>query len=134
MKSIAILLTGLFTLNAYSASADEFTIVSFDWGNIPSCTTGDPNTVTNPTFVLSNVPPETKFIAFKLKDKDAPRFNHGGGVVEYASQNTIEPGAFKYKSPCPPDGTHTYVWTAKAQKKKRGGKLATATASKDYPE
>ena len=40
---------------------------------------------------------------FKLVDLDVKSYNHGGGWVEYKGQSTIEPGAFKYKSPCPPN-------------------------------
>jgi len=84
-------------------------------------------------FKLSNVPEGTKILQFRMKDKNAPGYNHGGGKVEYSGQNTIEPGAFKYKSPCPPGGVHTYIWTvtAKNEKKKKIGK---ATAKRKYPE
>jgi len=45
----------------------------------------------------------------------------------------IQPGAFKYKSPCPPSGSHTYEWTITAigDKKKKLGK---AKATREYPE
>ena len=68
------------------------------------CTSGNPNTVANPRFVLTDVPEGTKFLRFKLVDTNVRDFNHGGGVVAYTGQDVIEPGAFKYKSPCPPDG------------------------------
>ena len=38
----------------------------------------------------------------------------------------IEPGSFKYKSPCPPDGQHTYSWIASANK-------AKANSNQKYP-
>ncbi len=115
--------------------ADEFTI-SFEWGDIPLCTSGNPNSVSNPTFVLSNVPENTKFISFKLKDLDVTGYNHGGGKIEYTGNNVIEPGAFKYKSPCPPSGSHRYEWTAKAKENDSffGGSIGTAKAMKQYPE
>ena len=56
-----------------------------------------------------------------MKDKQSP-FNHGGGKVEYTGQTTIEPGAFKYKSPCPPGVVHTYVWTVTAKNEKKKNK------------
>ena len=113
-------------------SAAEFGL-EFEWGNLKKCNTGNPNKVGNPLFKLSNVPEGTKILQFRMKDKNAPGYNHGGGKVEYSGQNTIEPGAFKYKSPCPPGGVHTYIWTvtAKNEKKKKIGK---ATAKRKYPE
>lgn len=130
---------GLFFLMviflASNAAANEFTI-SFEWGDIPLCTSGSPNTVANPKFVLSNVPEGTKYIRFVMTDLDVPSYDHGGGMVEYTGQKTIEPGAFKYRSPCPPAGSHKYKWTATAKKKKGlfGGSLGKAKATRKYPE
>ena len=55
--------------------------------------------------------------------------------MEYKGQSTIDPGAFKYKSPCPPNGKHKYEWTATAKSKKSafGGTIEKAKASKMYP-
>jgi phosphatidylethanolamine-binding protein (PEBP) family uncharacterized protein len=115
--------------------AAEFA-VSFEWGDIPLCTSGQPNSVPNPRFVLSNVPEGTKFIQFTMTDLDAPNYNHGGGTIEYTGNNTIEPGAFTYLSPCPPSGTHRYQWTATAKEKTGlfSGSLGMAKATKSYPE
>lgn len=107
--------------------------IGFDWSGLKSCTNGKPNTVANPAFQVSGVPAGTKFIRFKLTDRDVPNYNHGGGVVAYDGQKVIAPGAFKYKSPCPPSGRHTYEWTATAQTKKNGGALASARAARKYP-
>jgi len=123
-------------LIAFSASsnAEEFSI-EFDWSNLKKCTSGRPNTVANPMFTMNNVPKTTKWIYFKLVDLDVRSYNHGGGWVEYTGQSTVEPGAFKYKSPCPPNGKHKYQWTASAKNKKSsfGGTIESATASKMYP-
>lgn len=108
--------------------------ISFDWSGLKSCTSGNPNTVANPQFVLKDVPEGTMFIKFKLVDTNVREFDHGGGVIAYTGQSVIEPGAFKYKSPCPPNGSHTYEWTATAQSKKSGGKLGSAKAARQYPE
>ncbi len=108
--------------------------IGFTWDGLKSCTSGNPNTVANPRFVLKDVPEGTRFIRFKMVDTNVRGFDHGGGVVAYEGQDVIEPGAFKYKSPCPPDGTHTYEWTATAQSKKSGGKLGAAKARRQYPE
>lgn len=70
----------------------------------------------------------------KLVDRDAPGFDHGGGTVALTSATGIPAGAFSYKQPCPPSGSHTYEWTATALSKKSGGKLATAKARREYPE
>ncbi|MBN2125206.1 MAG: phospholipid-binding protein [Deltaproteobacteria bacterium] len=116
------------------AYAGEFSI-SFDWGDIPLCTSGSPNVVPNPRFVLSNVPEGTKFIEFTMTDLDVPSYNHGGGTIEYKGDDIIEPGAFTYKSPCPPGGSHRYEWTAKAKEKKGffSGSIGKAKAVKTYP-
>ncbi|QFT59322.1 Phosphatidylethanolamine-binding protein [Sulfitobacter sp. THAF37] len=124
------LLAGACLLTAGPALAFD---IGFDWSGLKSCTNGRPNTVANPAFTLSGVPAGTKFIRFKLTDRDVPNYNHGGGVVAFNDQQVIPRGAFKYKSPCPPSGSHTYEWTATAQTKKNGGKLATTRAARKYP-
>lgn len=115
--------------------AGEFSI-EFEWGDIPLCTSGSPNIVPNPTFLLSGVPEGTKVISFQMTDLDVPSYNHGGGNVEYSGQSVIEPGAFTYNSPCPPNGSHTYEWKAYAKEKDSffAKKLGKAEAKKLYPE
>jgi phosphatidylethanolamine-binding protein (PEBP) family uncharacterized protein len=118
-----------------NAIADDFT-VSFEWNDdLKLCTSGNPNTVTNPIFELANVPEGTKFISFTMTDLNAPQYQHGGGTIEYTGQNVIEPGAFKYKSPCPPSGSHKYQWKAIAKNKKSvfAKSLGKAKAVKSYP-
>ncbi|WP_161594587.1 YbhB/YbcL family Raf kinase inhibitor-like protein [Marimonas lutisalis] len=118
-------------MTATSAAAEMS--LSFSWGDIPLCTTGRPNIVGNPAFALTGVPEGTDRIVFKLKDLDVPGYDHGGGTVKVkmSGSGTIPSGVFKYKSPCPPSGRHTYEWTATA---KQGGKtLATAKARRQYP-
>ena len=131
LKPLAFSLAAL----AFSAGAGHAEMtVSFKWGGIPLCTTGKPNTVANPEFVLKGVPEGTNRLSFKLKDLDVPGYNHGGGTVKVklSGAGKIPSGAFKYKSPCPPSGKHTYEWTVIA---KNGGKtLATAKARRKYPE
>ncbi|MEO0328019.1 MAG: YbhB/YbcL family Raf kinase inhibitor-like protein [Pseudomonadota bacterium] len=112
-------------------SANAFSL-SFAWGSIPKCTSGKPNRVSNPQFKLSGVPEGTTKIKFKMVDRNVPSYRHGGGTVKFSGQKTISPGAFKYKSPCPPSGRHTYEWTATAIGK--GNKnLGVAKSSKKYP-
>ena len=133
MKKILTLTSVLF-LVPFIAHAETFSL-EFDWSDLKKCTSGRPNTVENPTFTLKNVPDGTKWIYFKLVDHNARSYNHGGGWAEYKGQSTIKPGAFKYKSPCPPNGRHKYEWTASAKAKKTsfGGTIEKAKASKMYP-
>ena len=72
------LILGTILANPASSLAEEFSI-SFEWGDIKKCNTGNPNRVSNPIFTLSNVPEGTKFLKFKMKDKNVPSYNHGGG-------------------------------------------------------
>lgn len=134
VKKCGLLIILIF-LFVTPVSAAEFAI-SFEWGNIPLCTSGQPNSVPNPKFVLSAVPEGTKFIQFTMTDLDAPNYNHGGGTIEYTGNNIIEPGAFTYLSPCPPSGSHRYQWTATAKEKTGflSGSIGTAKAVKIYPE
>ena len=80
-------------------------------------------------------PPVNAINSQTMKDLDVPQYDHGGGVVEFSGQSIIEPGAFKYRSPCPPGGSHTYQWeaTAKSKKSMFGGTLGKAKASGRYP-
>jgi len=111
------------------ASAAEFSF-SFEWGNIPGCNSGYPNVVSNPIFTFANVPNGTKKLNMHMQDLNVS-YDHGGGVITYTGENVIQPGAFEYSSPCPPDGVHTYEWQAKALDA-GGGVIGTAKATKDY--
>ncbi len=114
-----------------TAAAAEFRI-SFDWGNIPSCNTGRPNEIPSPRFVIADLPQGTTSVRFRLKDLDAPNYNHGGGTLGISGSGVLAAGAFTYKSPCPPGGVHTYEWTATARK--GNSVLGTAKARRKYPE
>ncbi|MEM6311463.1 MAG: YbhB/YbcL family Raf kinase inhibitor-like protein [Pseudomonadota bacterium] len=126
--------TSLFFLVLSAGVAHADMQMSFKWGNLALCTSGNPNRVSSPEFILKGVPAGTTKIIFKMKDLDVPGYNHGGGTVKVkmGASGTIGSGAFKYKSPCPPNGSHTYQWTATA---KAGSKtVATASARRRYPE
>lgn len=128
MKKLTMTLM-LLMLGTTTAQAEMK--LSFKWGAIPKCTTGKPNRVPNPEFIVQGVPKGTTKVIFKMVDKNVPGYNHGGGTVKMGSSGKIRPGAFKYKSPCPPNGTHTYEWTATA---KAGSKtVAVAKARRNYP-
>lgn len=118
-------------LAAHSPAASAFD-VSFSWGAIPRCTSGNPNTVGSPAFKLSGVPANTAKLTFRLRDNDVPGYNHGGGTVAYAGGKAVAAGAFRYKSPCPPSGSHTYTWIVTATDKS-GKTLGKASASRKYP-
>ncbi len=134
MKSFSLSIVTLLFLATSSIAAD-FTI-NFDWADLKLCTSGQPNTVQNPKFVLSNVPEGTKYIIFRMTDLDVPSYDHGGGKIEYTGQEVIESGAFKYQSPCPPNGSHRYEWKAYAKNKKGmfAKTLGTAKTVKQYPQ
>lgn len=59
--------------------------IGFDWKGVKLCNTGNPNRVGNPVFSLKDVPVGTKYIRFKLVDRDVHSYNrsynYGGGVV-----------------------------------------------------
>ena len=113
-----------------AAQAVEFT-VGFQWGDIPLCTSGRPNRVPSPEFILNGLPNGTTTVEFRLKDLDVPSFNHGGGKVKVKGPGKVPSGAFRYLSPCPPKGKHTYEWTAIARKGKTV--VARATIRRKYP-
>jgi phosphatidylethanolamine-binding protein (PEBP) family uncharacterized protein len=129
--TLCILLISTSTI----ANADDFKL-SFDWSGLKLCTSGNPNTVSNPQFVLTGLPDGTEYVQFRLIDKNVPSFNHGGGTVKIHANGKVPANAFKYKSPCPPSGSHTYEWIATAKDKKGWGakRLGTAKASRRYPE
>lgn len=128
---LALVSTVFLAVSASFAGAFE---ISFTWDGLKLCHDGNARTVDSPVFTLKDVPEGTAFIRFKMVDRDVPDFNHGGGVVAYEGGDTVPAGAFRYKSPCPPGEVHRYEWTATAQTKKNGGKLAVAKASRSYPE
>ena len=127
-----ILIISIFLISTFSAHA-EFSF-SFEWGDINRCTTGNPNIVSNPIFKLNEVPDGTVELRFRMIDRNVPTYNHGGGKVKnYSGEATISPGAFKYKSPCPPGRIHNYEWTITAIDE-NNKKLGTAKATRKYPE
>ena len=122
-----VLVTGF----SQSAIGDEFSF-TLEWGKIPLCDDGSPNSVTNPIFTLQNVPAGTKKINMTIEDLDYPMYDHGGGTIEYKGENVIQQGVFKYDSPCPPGETHVYEWTAWV-KDAKGDTIGKAKAKKEYP-
>ncbi|RZN37886.1 MAG: YbhB/YbcL family Raf kinase inhibitor-like protein [Methanophagales archaeon ANME-1-THS] len=89
---------------------------------IPKRFTCDGNNI-NPTLIIEGIPAETKSLALIIEDPDAPRgtFVHwvvyNIPVVSRIDENSI-PGTqglndfrkMDYGGPCPPSGTHRYVF------------------------
>ena len=131
MNRFTVFAAALLGFLAPQSAVQAFDL-AFDWGNIPLCTTGSPNRVGSPEFTVGGVPAGTAAIRFVLTDRDVTSFNHGGGTVAYSGGSKVAAGAFKYLSPCPPNGSHTYRWDATALDAS-GKRLDTGRASKKYP-
>lgn len=84
--------------------------VSFSWKDTKRCTN------ISPEIVIANYPAETKSFKIKLKDRDAPNWNHGGGEYVNDGSGVVPAGALKsgYNGPCPPSGSHRYVFYVNA--------------------
>ena len=100
--------------------------LSFEWGPTQQCFDKK-----SPPVRLSDVPAKTEKLRFKLVDLDAPDYPHGGDTIQYAGNDSLPYGAFRYTGPCPPS-PHTYRLSAEALD--AGGKvLAKAAAEKRFP-
>ena len=109
-----------------SAPASAFS-AKFSWQGIPPCSS------TSPAFVVSGAPPGTAALAFTMRDRDAPDFQHGGSTVPYAGSGRVSRGAITYVGPCPPSGApHRYVWTIDALGRD-GVKLGSTTTDGRFP-
>lgn len=100
-----------------------------DNSSIPSEFTCDGRDV-SPQLSWGDVPAETKSFALSVADPDAPMGTwihwlvHGvpkdirsieqGGLPERAKQVENDFGMKKYGGPCPPSGTHRYIFTVYA--------------------
>lgn len=111
----------LATLGALPSRAIAMS-VKLSWAGYRACSSS------SPAFTVSDVPPGTARLSFKMVDKNVPTYQHGGGTVTYHGIREIPAGAFSYKGPCPPSGQqHTYEWTVQALD--RGGSAIAATTS-----
>ena len=101
--------------------------LKFSWAGYRACSSR------SPAFTLSEVPLETKRLAFKMIDRDVPTYPHGGGTVIYSGKDQIPAVAFSYRGPCPPSGQqHTYEWSVQALD--QGGKtIGSANAAETFP-
>jgi phosphatidylethanolamine-binding protein (PEBP) family uncharacterized protein len=102
--------------------------LSFNWPNNAPCFGP------SPTFNLANVPKETKFLQFNMRDLNAT-YRHGGGTVEYTGGNSIPEAALKdYAGPCPPGVTHTYEITVKALNANKDLIIGEGVSRRKFPE
>lgn len=111
-----IIIAAALSLVGWPALA-EFRLSVTTWGDIPLCTSGRPNAVSNPPLALQGIPEGTIRIDFELVDLNVPGFDHGGGRINTASiaDGTVPAGSFRYRSPCLPGEVHTYEWRATAR-------------------
>jgi hypothetical protein len=101
--------------------------LSFAWPKSAACNSN------SPAMTLSNIPKETAFLEFKMRDFQAT-FNHGGGVIPYNGSNSIPEGALKdYSGPCPPS-PHTYEISVKALNPNKDLILGEGAFSRQFPE
>lgn len=108
--------------HAYAAGMD----VAFEWGPTKKCFDSK-----SPPIKLSGAPQGTEKLLIKMIDQNASDFDHGNGTVTYKGQSQLPYGAFKYKGPCPPSGTHFYKITVKAVDA-AGKVLATGAATQPF--
>lgn len=122
---------GLFLAGALSSAApalaDDLT-VSFKFDSSSKCSK------VSPAIVVGNVPSGAVAFKVKLKDRNKPTWSHGGGTVANDGSGIIAKGALHdgYNGPCPPSGSHTYVFTVKAVDA-NGDVLAEGEASQRFP-
>ena len=105
--------TALLLLGCASAQISPDAVelsVDFAWQASDRCSSQ------SPAIRVQNIPAATKTLQVKLKDRDVPNWNHGGGTVAYDGSGLIPAGALKngYNGPCPPSGSHSYQFMVKA--------------------
>ena len=129
MKRLAllVLLLAHSGLNSPAMAQEKFG-AAIDWTKIPRCSD------VSPEISLRGIPADTASFRVTLFDRDAPRYNHGGGEAVNDGSGVIKQGALKgnYDGPCPPY-PHTYVFTVMARGKK-GEKLAEVEIVGDFPK
>ena len=108
MVGSVLLLSGCATTQV-SPDAVELT-VDFAWQPSDRCASRSPE------IRVANIPATTKTLYVKLRDRDVPNWNHGGGTVPYDGSGVIPAGALQngYNGPCPPSGSHRYEFRVHA--------------------
>jgi phosphatidylethanolamine-binding protein (PEBP) family uncharacterized protein len=89
---------------------------------------------TSPEIRVGGVPEGTVAFRVRLKDKNVPSWRHGGGKVVNDGSGIIPKGALTdgYNGPCPPSGSHYYVFTVQALDTK-DEELAEGEATERFP-
>ena len=93
----------------------------------------------SPEFSVRGVPSATRTLNFRMIDKIAPQFQHGGGSIPVTGSSTVmvpcgslSGGSYVGPNP-PPPRVHEYEWTVTALDS--GGKaLAAGQIVKKFPE
>jgi phosphatidylethanolamine-binding protein (PEBP) family uncharacterized protein len=124
IAAATLLIAAAALTSPHSASAFS---AKFSWQGIPPCST------TSPAFAVSGAPRGTAALAFTMRDRDAPDFQHGGSTVPYAGVGKVSKGSITYVGPCPPPGaSHRYLWTVDALGRD-GAALGSTTAEGRFP-
>ncbi|MCO5092191.1 phospholipid-binding protein [Bosea sp. (in: a-proteobacteria)] len=92
---------------------------------------------TSPSFQVSGIPAGSKVLELRMKDRQVPQWNHGGGDVPVKGASMAIPcGTISgvYNGPNPPGReVHDYDWTVTARDA-NGAPTAVGTASRKYPQ
>lgn len=129
MAGLALILLLSGCLGPKRAENVQSMSVSFEW-QAGGCQLNSPN----PKIVVANVPEGTAYLKVTMTDLDVSSFNHGGGTVEYKGNGIVEAGALSgYKGPCPPAGSHTYMFRVTALNGDQSLILGEGAAEKRYP-
>jgi len=130
MHSSGIALAGLVVVLAVwpwapAAAADDLT-VTFKF--TAKCSK------MSPEIKVGNVPAGTVAFKVRLRDNNKPSWRHGGGTVPADPSGVIPAGALTdgYNGPCPPDGSHEYVFLVEALDANEDT-LAEGSAEQRYP-
>ncbi|SFJ74834.1 hypothetical protein SAMN05216304_11385 [Bosea sp. OK403] len=92
----------------------------------------------SPEFTIGNVPAATRSLNFRMLDRMAPSYQHGGGTVPYTGKGSASvpcgalTGGYNGPSPPPPQ-VHEYEWTVTALDSS-GVTLAVGKAMRKFPE
>lgn len=124
-----LFLAALFLASLWpmAASAEDLS-VSFKFDASSKCSRKSPE------IRVGNIPEGTVSFSVRLKDRNVPGWNHGGGTVPNDGSGIIRAGALTsgYNGPCPPSGSHTYRFTVKARDA-NDDTLAEGAAEQRFP-
>lgn len=124
LAAAALLATAI---SSTAALAEDFT-VDFKFDSSSRCSR------TSPEIRVGGIPAGTVAFRVRLKDKNVPSWRHGGGKVVNDGSGIIPKGALTdgYNGPCPPSGSHRYVFTVQALDA-NDDELAEGEATQRFP-